>query len=144
MGQIRYQTELVDTSYVLKTNRVIIPRFTEVGLNLAELKTNSINENFGILTDENERNKSLILDIQKNLSERRHILLLTHRLDHIEKLEEMLKDTINCPIFKLCGAQGAQKNKVSIEKIGELNKPFIILQQQNMLVREWISELLIR
>lgn len=127
IGQIRYQTGLVDGTYALKVKRAVIPRFTEFGLKLPELKTNSINDTSKLLANDVERNKNLIKDIQKNIRENRHVLLLTHRLEHIEKLEKMLGDSIDYPIFKLYGAQGAAKNNKIIEEISSTKSSFVIL-----------------
>ncbi len=126
MGKIRYQTDLVDSRHSLDTIRRVVPRYTNLGLNLPELKVNTLNENYELLAKNDDRNKSILKDITTNLHQKRHILVLTHRVTHLQLLADHLKDSSSFPIYKLYGAQGAKKNHATVEKINDTDTPFVI------------------
>lgn len=127
MGDVRYQTDLVDSQYALKVKRLVIPRFTDAGMSLPELQTNTINENYEFLAGNTKRNQEVVTDIQNNVQEGRHLLVLTHRLDHLQEIARLLETIVKCPVFKLFGAQGSKQNKEVIEKLNVEKGPFVIL-----------------
>lgn len=127
IGDIRYQTKLIDSQYGLKISKLVVPRFTTVGLNLPELQTNTINENYELLVANEKRNKSLLSDIQYNLKNGRHILLLTHRVDHLKKIEGLLENIEDYSVFKLFGTQGSKQNNKVIKEINSTQSPFVIV-----------------
>ncbi|MFD0896413.1 DEAD/DEAH box helicase [Loigolactobacillus binensis] len=125
-GEVLYETPVIDEKYALTVKRVVIPRFTSLGMSTLEMAANTINQNYEAIANDHERDQSLYRDVQANLAEKRHILILTHRVQHVEQLAEMLRETVT-DVFVLYGAQGAKDNTATIELINRTKTAYVIV-----------------
>ncbi|MCH4163726.1 MAG: DEAD/DEAH box helicase [Lentilactobacillus diolivorans] len=124
-GAIRYQTSPIDEKTLLKVKRLVIPRFTSLGITNLEIANNDINKNYEAILHDDSRNRSLIKDIEHNLNEKRHILVLTNRIEHLHQLAKLLNK--NQPAFLLYGEQTDALNTAVIQHINNTKGPYVVI-----------------
>ncbi|GAF36216.1 putative helicase [Lentilactobacillus farraginis DSM 18382 = JCM 14108] len=124
-GPIRYKTAPVDEKTLLKVKRTVIPRFTSLGIADLQIASASINQNYKMISNDDNRNQSIIDDIKTALSEKRHILVLTNRVEHLHRLATTLK--VKQPVFLLYGGQAEKQNRKIMTQINQTMGPYVVL-----------------
>ncbi len=124
-GPIRYQTSMVDEKSLFSTRRIMIPRFTDLGMASLEIANNNVNENYQAICEDKSRNNMLIADIKENLAEGRHILFLTRRIAHLKEIAKQLKGISN--IFYLYGGQKDRANTETIASLKSVKHAYVVL-----------------
>jgi superfamily II DNA or RNA helicase len=127
MGAIRYQTDKIDTTQAAQTNQIVYPRYTNLGALNFDMAANTIQDNFEAMMNDSERTRLIVADIQRNLAENRHILVLTQRIEHLTHIQDNLQGKIDAPIFPLFGQQTAKMNAENIDKIHQTSSSYVIL-----------------
>jgi superfamily II DNA or RNA helicase len=79
IGPVLYEQQAINED---KFKKILIPRFTRFTSNFINDTTAMTNE----LIVDTERNNMIIDDIKREYDSKRHILVLTDRLNHIQKL----------------------------------------------------------
>ncbi|WP_243674011.1 DEAD/DEAH box helicase [Lentilactobacillus kisonensis] len=124
-GPIRYQTAPIDEKTLNQVNRVVIPRFTSLGVTSLEIANNDINRNYEAIINDPTRNQSIIQDITDNLSQGRHVLVLTRRVEHVHRLAEILNNQQS--VFLLYGEQKDRENTRAIDQVNKLDGPYVLI-----------------
>ena len=118
-GEIRYKVNTKVEAINRGFEHYIIPRFTS-------LKKYSITDESKITTIYNDlmlndaRNNLIVNDVIKAYKDSRNIIILTERIDHIQKLSEMLKGKCE-NIIALSGKMSAKEKKIAENQISQLN-----------------------
>lgn len=101
------------------------PRFTNYG----EFHSDTVfHEHIQHLMNLPERNHIIIKDIVGNIRENRTCLVLTERIEHIDRLYEMLEDELtDIQIFKLKSQQSKKENKQIIDEMNQTRKTFVVI-----------------
>ena len=120
IGDIRYQHK-DDNSNL---NKVLKPEFTFFTFNSLE-KTMSYIDMLSTLLNDEERNNRIIEDIKKCYKEKRNILVLTDRIEHINCLNNKLSDLSN--VFVINGQISSIEKKKFFDDISTINNGFIII-----------------
>ncbi|MDN6596439.1 MAG: DEAD/DEAH box helicase family protein, partial [Lentilactobacillus parabuchneri] len=140
-GPVRYQTSMVDEKTVTDIKRIIIPRFTTLGITNLAATNYTINENYESMLKDGERNQSIVQDIKSCFDMNRHILVLTKRIAHVEILAGLLGNSNH--LFLLYGTRLTRKILIQSR---QLTNPLILIfywQRTNTPVRDWIFHQLI-
>lgn len=124
-GPVRYQTSMVDEKTVTDIKRIIIPRFTTLGITNLAATNYTINENYESMLKDGERNQSIVQDIKSCFDMNRHILVLTKRIAHVEILAGLLGNSNH--LFLLYGNQTDKENIDTIKTVNESSDPYILL-----------------
>ncbi|MBY4972343.1 DEAD/DEAH box helicase family protein [Streptococcus suis] len=111
-------------------NKRMLLRLTSFGkLDLEQSRST----NFSVLNDclakDLNRNTLIVQDIFKLYQEKRNILVLVNRLEHIKLLEKLLIEKEMTNIFCLSGASKRRDTKELLKRISELdeNSPFVLI-----------------
>ena len=119
-GEIRYKVNTKLEAINRGFKHYVIPRFTS-------LKKYSITDESKIATIYNDimlndaRNNLIINDVKKAYHDNRNIIVLTERLEHIEKLSELLRGICE-NIIALCGKMSAKERRTAENQISRLKK----------------------
>lgn len=123
-GEIRYQTEVIDPAFVLKISRKVFPRYTSFGMGDIELLQNGMAEIRNALMGDNQRNQMIVRDINECLRKKRHIIVLTSLVDHVDELYFRLSKE---HVYRIYGRVSAKERELEIEKIKADSEPYVIL-----------------
>lgn len=126
IGDIRFETAKTDEKYLNSVNYVLHSRFTSMNEFGNEALDNTINENYELIVNSKERNEQIVDDIKQNYHDKRHIIVLTERLNHIDRLIELLEHE-KIPYYELSGRQKGKNNKSIIENIKTDTGAYVIL-----------------
>ncbi|MBZ2199816.1 MAG: DEAD/DEAH box helicase family protein [Lentilactobacillus hilgardii] len=124
-GPIRYQTAPIDETTLLKVKRLVIPRFTSLGITNLQIANNGINQNYEAILNDEDRNQSILEDIKTVLLEERHVLVLTNRIEHLQRLALALE--VKRPVFLLYGQQTERQNRQIVEKINQVMGSYVVI-----------------
>lgn len=124
-GPIRYQTAPIEEHSLANVSRIVIPRFTTFGMGQIKFTDLSITENYEALINDSDRNHAIIRDVVRNLAEGRHILLLTNRVEHIQKLKALLKS--HHSVYTIYGEQPGSENAEATAAVNKCKGPYILL-----------------
>lgn len=119
LGPIVYQDDGKLNTENIFLHRYLYPRYTEIRRidNLQKSYTQKINE----LIINHDRNELIVKDVKKCLKDRRHILLLSERVEHLKLLYKMLLSEIKDKrIYLVTGSLG------NVTKI-KLDQPCVVL-----------------
>ena len=128
-GPIRYQVSPKKEALVRGFDHYIIPRFSSLRLSPSENTGNvHISEIYKHLYESVLRNQLIVEDVEKVLKEGRTPLVLTERLEHVERLELLLKEK-NIDVRVLTGQMKSKERRESIKLLEENAKeePFVLL-----------------
>lgn len=96
----------INTSLIIKETDLSAP---------FDFKTDTFELLSKILVYDTSRNQLIVDDVLKQINERRKILLLTERKEHVEILYLYLKDS--CEVITLTGDDSMTKRKIKLEQI---------------------------
>ncbi len=115
-GDTRYKKTIKDIKRDTTYNKVLVPRFTSsrLPIHFENKKVEFQKVNTYICEDES-RNKMIANDVFLLLKQKRKILILTDRVSHLFKLEDLLK--YKCDTIVLHGSLKSSDRKKSLEKI---------------------------
>lgn len=123
-GPIRFQTDAIDPRFALTVKRTVIPRYTNFGMTDLKILNNSIVENrFSIQNDE-IREQMLVRDIKNCIEEKRHVIVLTSLVSHVDQLYEKLSKK---HLYRVYGGFSNNERSQEIAKINSDNEPYVIL-----------------
>ncbi|WP_125604785.1 TOTE conflict system archaeo-eukaryotic primase domain-containing protein [Lapidilactobacillus bayanensis] len=126
IGDIKYETAKIDEKYLNSVSYVLHSRFTSINELGNEALNNTINENYKLIVNSKDRNEQIINDIKQNYHDKRHIIVLTERLTHIDRLIELLRRE-KISYYELSGRQKDKLNRTIIENIKNDTDTYIIL-----------------
>ncbi|GAA0365752.1 DEAD/DEAH box helicase family protein [Alkalibacterium iburiense] len=125
-GDIRFQDNAKEQARERPFDHTLVTRFTPLDPTISnEQPVQSV---YSQLVENDVRNEMIARDIIDQNKENRYNLVLTERIEHIEKLKDLLADKLKY-LFVLTGSKGAKHNRETMEKIENLSdgKPFTIL-----------------
>ena len=117
-GSIVYQSAKEDTHLI---QRYLYPRYSNAFEEQKVFNGNSYSQKLNALAEDDDRNEQIIKDVSRALAENRHILLLSERIKHLERLYQLLRSTGNTHIYLITGGG---KNTLDLKNEQE---PYIIL-----------------
>ena len=120
IGDIRYQYKDDDSGL----DKIIKPEFTSFTFSSIEKATPYSDMISTLLLDE-ERNDRIVEDIKKALKEKKNIIVLTDRIDHINLLKNKLSDIDN--VFVINGQLSTGEKKQFFHNVEKANKGFVII-----------------
>jgi len=123
-GPIRFQTDVIDPRFALTVKRTVIPRFTNFGMTDLETLNNSIVENRLAIQNDDVREQMLIRDIEKCIKEKRHTIVLTSLVTHVDKLYDKLPKK---HLYRIYGGISNKERSKEILKINSDKEPYTIL-----------------
>lgn len=117
-GPIRFKATAKQQSELNQFEHVVLPRYTN--FNLPEINQKfSIQEIYGLLVQDQNRNDLIFNDLLKALESGRSPLVLTERTEHLDYLENRLKGFAK-NMFVLQGGMGKKKRQELQEQIANL------------------------
>ena len=122
LGEVLYEGEGVSNGII---DKVLYPRFTSFGLSSVE-KTIGYSEQLSLLTKDEQRNASIIKDIEGCYEKGRAMLLLSDRVEHLKVIKEKLRLKKE-DIFLLWGSMKGKEKREVFEGIKRKEGPFLIL-----------------
>jgi superfamily II DNA or RNA helicase len=123
-GPIRYHTEAIDPVYAKTVHRVVIPRFTNLGMTNLEMLNNGRTENNQAIMNDPQRDKMIIRDCKNALKENRHTIVLTNLVAHVDQLYNQLPEE---QTFRIYGGFSAKQRAEEVQKIESYVGPYVIL-----------------
>lgn len=120
IGDIRYQYK-EDNDGLTK---ILKPEFTFFTFSSLE-KNSSYSDLISILLSNEERNDQIVESIKKSYKQKKNILILTDRIEHINILEKKLEDLQN--VFVINGQLSNTDKKAFFNNISDVKHGFIIL-----------------
>lgn len=120
IGDIRYQYKGENNSL----SKILKPEFTFFTFSSLEKTTPYSDLLLALLKDE-ERNNHIAIDIKSSYKEKRNILVLTDRIEHIKILKEKLDDLRN--VFVINGQLSTKEKKEFFDNLSNIKKGFVIL-----------------
>ena len=120
IGDIRYQYKDDDSGL----DKILKPKFTSFTFSSIE-KTMPYSDMLSILLMDEERNDRIINDIKKAFKEKKNIIVLTDRIEHINLLKSKLSDMDN--VFVINGQLSTSEKKQFFSNVERANKGFVII-----------------
>ena len=120
IGDIRYQYKDDDSGL----DKILKPEFTSFTFSTIE-KTTPYSDMLSALLLDEERNDRIVEDIKKALKEKKNIIVLTDRIDHINLLKNKLSDMDN--VFVINGQLSTSEKKRFFYNVERANKGFVII-----------------
>lgn len=120
IGDIRYQYKDDDSGL----DKILKPEFTSFTFSFIE-KTTPYSDMLSALLLDEERNDRIVEDIKKALKEKKNIIVLTDRIDHINLLKNKLSDMDN--VFVINGQLSTSEKKRFFYNVERANKGFVII-----------------
>lgn len=108
--------------------QIVIPRFTSVGeFKLESAAFNTFNENCQLIIKDNQRNQLILEDIQQSILEKRHVLVLSERIEHLKGLkEEWQKQHSHAVVYELHGRIKSKINEETIKQLEKEEEPYVL------------------
>lgn len=123
-GPIRYQTEAIDPTFAKTVRRVVIPRFTNLGMTSFEMLNNGRTENNQAIMNDPQRNEMIINDCKEALSQGRHVIVLTELIAHVDQLYAQLPHEAT---FRIYGGFSAKQRGEEIQKLCAHEGGYVVL-----------------
>lgn len=120
LGDIRYQYKEQNSML----SKVLIPEFTFFTFNTID-KNTAYSDMIGSLLKDETRNSLISEKLHKSIKEKKNILVLTDRIEHINILKNMLSDVEN--VFVINGQMNQKEKNLFYESLLNTNDGFIIL-----------------
>ena len=126
IGDIRYK---FDGQFNKELTKVLYPEFTSFSFDFDE-RTKTYSDLLSVVLMDEERNIQLLKSVSKAIKQKKNILVLTDRIEHVEYLYNRLSDKKN--IYKIIGSYGA-KVKNSLLKELENKDHFVLIATGKLL-----------
>lgn len=120
LGDIRYQYK--EQNSLL--SKILIPEFTFFTFNTID-KNTAYSDMVGCLLKDEIRNKLIIEKLYKSIKEKKNILVLTDRIEHINILKNMLSGVEN--VFIITGQMKQKDKNLFYESLLNAEEGFVIL-----------------
>lgn len=120
IGDIRYQYKDINGDI----SKILMPKFTFFTFKTLD-KMQSYVDKVSVLLNDEERNENICIEIQKAYKDKRNILVLTDRIEHINLLRDKLRNIDN--LFIISGQSKANEKKFFYEKLNNCDNGFVIL-----------------
>lgn len=121
-GPLRYRVD--DKKQALKrpfAHKVIVKRTECQFKQPIESGTyTAIHDIYNALINNNDRNKMIVEDILRSISENRFPVILTERKEHLDKLKSLLEDKVKNLII-MQGGMGKKQSKAAMDKLKSLS-----------------------
>ena len=106
----------------------LYPRFVTTGEDRqAVISQNTIQENYHLIMENERRNDQICVDILKEYNAKRHILVLSDRINHLQLLQERIAKLSQKPLcYQLTGRLSDRKQREITEKLQQEKRPFIL------------------
>ena len=122
IGDIIYEHQNINS----ELSKVLIPKTTSFRLSSKDKLLSYVEQCTKLVADE-ERNKLIIEDIKNCISEKKNIILLSERVDHIRYLHEKIREFCE-KVYIINGQMKASEKKDVSKQISNINEDgFIIL-----------------
>lgn len=103
-------------------------RFTGLGEQERELVGRSIHEYYEMMLESDARNQLLLADIKTCVVEKRHVILLTRYVKHLDRLKELIEaENIDVPLYVLNSKIKSSELRQEFAKLKDEGRPFILL-----------------
>ncbi|MDR1606560.1 MAG: DEAD/DEAH box helicase family protein [Streptococcaceae bacterium] len=125
IGPIRYQAEREIPKHI---EQKLFLRFTSLGEHNNLIEKNRIHDNYGLMIHSQDRNEQIVADIKQAVSEKRHLIVLTRQIEHIDQLLKLIAQyQIDVPIYVLNSAKKAKESKEELAELRKEERSFILL-----------------
>lgn len=123
IGDIRYEYKNdVHSEFV----RLLTPKFTHFSFTNEELNL-PFSDQITLLLKDEERNELIISELVKKHQDKKNILLLTDRIEHIKLLEERLKDKEISNVLSVSGENTKGEKETFLNTLNDIEDGFIVL-----------------
>jgi len=119
LGNVRYSVNAKKQAASRSFNHKVIPRETYFLVDFAATASERIQDLFRILASDEKRNDLILSDIESAILQKRKILVITERKEHLEKLSEKLI-ALTENLFILQGGMGKKQIKAVMEGIEQI------------------------
>ena len=123
-GPIRYQTEAIDPVFAKTVDRIVVPRFTNLGMTSLEMLNNGRTENNQAIMNDTQRDTMIIRDCKEALKQGRHIILLTSLVSHVDQLYAQLPAENT---FRIYGGFSAKRRAEELQRLACRTGGYVIL-----------------
>lgn len=125
LGEIKHKADKIIPRHIIQQLYI---RFTSLGEHISNIETNELHDNNELIIQSEDRNNQIVQDIKDNILEKRHIIVLSRYVEHINKLKEKLdKEKINAPIYILNSKMRSKDIKNELMNLKNEGKPFVLL-----------------
>lgn len=123
-GPIRYQTEAIDPVFAQTVRRIVIPRFTNLGMTSLEMLNNGQPENNRAIMNDSHRDEMILRDCRTALKQGRHVIVLTNLVAHVDQLYRQLPPE---KTFRVYGGFSAKQRSEELERLNAYEDGYVIL-----------------
>lgn len=125
LGEIAFTAEKEIPQHI---EQKLFIRFTALGEQLAVTENYSLHENYEMMLESEDRNQQIVSDICDNLSEKRHLIVLSRYVRHLEILKELLvSKKVDAPIYILNSKMKAKDLREELANLKKEGKAFVLL-----------------
>lgn len=125
LGEVRYEAKKLIPGNIAQK---LFLRFTSLGEHLADADSQSIHDNYEMMMEAEDRNQQIVEDIVLNLKERRHLIVLSRYVNHLNVLKESLDEAnISAPVYILNSKMKAKDLRFELASLKQEGKPFVLL-----------------
>lgn len=122
---------IVHTSAKVIPNHIqqkLFIRFTALGEQEANAAEATIHRNYELMLHSTDRNQQIILDICKNLEEKRHVIVLSRYVKHLSVLKKLLEKTdMDVPIYLLNSKMKSKELREELTNLKQEGRAFVLL-----------------
>lgn len=117
------------SEYQVAFEKQLLLRFTDFGkYDVQDKNSSNFVELCDRLVQSSSRNQMILQDIIEAYQQKRHILVLTNRIDHLKVLEKKLKEACLSSIFIMSGQTKVKEKQEILSRIYQLDdEPFVLL-----------------
>jgi superfamily II DNA or RNA helicase len=123
-GPIRYQTEAIDPVFAQTVRRIVIPRFTNLGMTSLEMLNNGRVENNQAIMNDPQRDEVILRDCRTALNEGRHVIVLTTLVAHVDQLYQQLPPEMT---YRIYGGFSPKQRGEELERLNGHEGGYVIL-----------------
>lgn len=103
-------------------------RFTALGEQKSDVNQQTLHDNYESILASEQRNQQIITDICDNLNEKRHIIVLSRYVKHLDVLKQQLEQTeIEAAIYILNSKMKNKELRDELTALKQEGKPFVLL-----------------
>lgn len=109
-------------------NQKLFVRFTALGEQSSVVEQHTLHENYELMLDSSERNQQIITDICDSVQEKRHIIVLSRYVKHLEVLKELIgEQNVNVPVYMLNSKMKNKELRGELANLKQEGRAFILL-----------------
>ncbi|WP_461218594.1 TOTE conflict system archaeo-eukaryotic primase domain-containing protein [Lapidilactobacillus salsurivasis] len=123
-GPIRFQTEAIDPVFANSIRRLVIPRFTNLGMTSLEMLNHGRTENNQAILADAQRDGMILRDCQMTLEQGRHAIVLTNLVAHVDQLYAQLPAEST---FRIYGGFSAKQRNAELARLAKHTGSYLIL-----------------